>query len=60
MVRDLIGSAMLKQMSGQAGRKDKDEILESYLCCRKADLEEVAQLLEADLPVVESSLSAQK
>lgn len=49
-----------RQMRGRAGRKGKDEIGESYLCCEKRDLEEVAQLLEADLPVVESCLTPQK
>ena len=47
-------------MRGRAGRKGKDEIGESYLCCEKADLEEVAQLLVADLPMVESSLTPEK
>ncbi len=60
MGRDLIGPAMLRQMRGRAGRKGKDEIGESYLCCQKADLEEVVQLLEADLPTVESSLIPEK
>ena len=60
MGRDLIGPAMLRQMRGRAGRKGKDEIGESYLCCQKADIEEVAQLLEADLPMVESSLTPEK
>ena len=60
MGRDLIGPAMLRQMRGRAGRKGKDEVGESYLCCQKADLEEVAQLLEAELPVVESSLTPEK
>lgn len=60
MGRDLIGPALLRQMRGRAGRKGKDEIGESYLCCQKADLEEVAQLLEADLPMVESSLTPEK
>ncbi|CAF9908910.1 MAG: hypothetical protein ALECFALPRED_005166 [Alectoria fallacina] len=60
MGRDLIGPAMLRQMRGRAGRKGKDEFGESYLCCQKADLEEVAQLLEADLPMVESSLTPEK
>ncbi|SLM40041.1 dna-directed dna polymerase [Lasallia pustulata] len=60
MGRDLIGPAMLRQMRGRAGRKGKDEIGESYLCCEKKDLEEVAQLLEADLPAVESCLTPQK
>lgn len=60
MGRDLIGPAMLRQMRGRAGRKGRDEIGESYLCCQSADLEEVAQLLEADLPMVESSLTPEK
>ena len=60
MGRDLIGPAMLRQMRGRAGRKGKDEIGESYLCCQKSDLEEVTQLLEADLPMVESSLTPEK
>ena len=60
MGRDLIGPAMLRQMRGRAGRKGKDEIGESYLCCQKTDLEEVAQLLDADLPMVESSLTPEK
>ena len=60
MGRELVGPAMLRQMRGRAGRKGKDEIGESYLCCKKADLEEVAQLLEADLPMVESGLTPQK
>ena len=60
MGRDLIGPAMLRQMRGRAGRKGKDEIGESYLCCQNSDLEEVAQLLEADLPMVESGLTPKK
>lgn len=47
-------------MRGRAGRKGKDEIGESYLCCQKSDLEEVVQLLEADLPSVGSSLTPGK
>jgi len=47
-------------MRGRAGRKGKDEIGESFLCCQKSDLEEVAQLIEADLPLVESSLTPEK
>lgn len=47
-------------MRGRAGRKGKDEIGESYVCCEKDDLEEVAQLLEAQMPPVESSLTPEK
>lgn len=43
-------------MRGRAGRKGKDEVGESYVCCHKDDLEDVAQLLEADLPPIESCL----
>jgi replicative superfamily II helicase len=43
-------------MRGRAGRKGKDEIGETYLCCQKADLEAVAELMEADIPSVESCL----
>ena len=60
MGRDMIGPAMLRQMRGRAGRKGKDEIGESYLCCQKADLEEVTLLLESELPIVESSLTPGK
>ena len=60
MGRELIGPAMLRQMRGRAGRKGKDELGESFLCCQKADIEEVTQLLEADLPTIESSLTPEK
>lgn len=43
-------------MRGRAGRKGKDEIGETYLCCEKRDLEAVAELMEAELPSVESCL----
>ena len=47
-------------MRGRAGRKGKDDIGESFLCCEKSDLEEVVQLLKADLPILESSLTPEK
>ncbi|KAB8299282.1 hypothetical protein EYC80_001362 [Monilinia laxa] len=56
MGSDLVGPSMLRQMRGRAGRKGKDEIGETYLCCQKSDLEAVAELLEAEIPSVESCL----
>jgi len=56
MGRDLVGPAMLRQMRGRAGRKGKDEVGETYLCCRQSDLDEVVDLMHADLPQVESCL----
>jgi len=47
-------------MRGRAGRKGKDEIGETYLCCRKGDLEDVVELMHADLPHVSSGLTTDK
>ena len=60
MGRDLVGPAMLRQMRGRAGRKGKDEVGETYLCCQQGDLEAVAELLEAEMPPVESCLTTEK
>ncbi|TGO27917.1 hypothetical protein BPAE_0035g00610 [Botrytis paeoniae] len=43
-------------MRGRAGRKGKDEIGKTYLCCQNSDLEAVAELMEAEIPSVESCL----
>ncbi|KAL1954967.1 hypothetical protein VTO42DRAFT_374 [Malbranchea cinnamomea] len=60
MGRELIGPAMLRQMRGRAGRKGKDEVGETYLCCQKEDLLAVAELLEAELPAITSGLSPKR
>ncbi|KAG4027322.1 hypothetical protein MFRU_031g00700 [Monilinia fructicola] len=56
MGSDLVGPSMLRQMRGRAGRKGKDEIGETYLCCQNSDLEAVAELMEAEIPSVASCL----
>lgn len=60
MGADLVGPSMLQQMRGRAGRKGKDEIGETYLCCAKGDLEAVAELMNAELPSVKSCLTPGK
>ncbi|KAM7219136.1 DNA polymerase theta [Rhypophila decipiens] len=60
MGRDLVGPAMLRQMRGRAGRKGKDEVGETYLCCRKSDLEAVVDLMHAELPQISSCLISDK
>ena len=52
--------SLRKQMRGRAGRKGKDEIGETYLCCREDDVEEIAQLMEVDLPAIQSCLTPEK
>ncbi|KAI4149837.1 MAG: hypothetical protein LQ341_001231 [Variospora aurantia] len=61
--REILASAYdnrVISMRGRAGRKGKDEVGESFLCCPKEDMEEIVQLLEADLPRVESSMTPEK
>lgn len=47
-------------MCGRAGRKGKDDAGETYLICIKADLEAVCNLLDADMPAIESCLAPEK
>ena len=56
----LIGPSMLRQMRGRAGRKGKDEIGETFMCCRKTDLEDVIDLMSAELPQLSSGLTTDK
>ncbi|PYH50052.1 DEAD/DEAH box helicase [Aspergillus saccharolyticus JOP 1030-1] len=60
MGRELVGPAMLRQMCGRAGRKGKDEAGETYLVCGHSDLQAVCDLLEADMPAIESCLAPEK
>ncbi|KAI2788987.1 hypothetical protein POX_e07013 [Penicillium oxalicum] len=60
MGRELVGPAMFRQMCGRAGRKGKDDAGETYLICVKADLEAVCDLLDADMPAIESCLAPEK
>ncbi|KAL7629323.1 hypothetical protein AAE478_000843 [Parahypoxylon ruwenzoriense] len=60
MGRDLVGPSMLRQMRGRAGRKGKDEVGETYLCCRKTDLEGVIELMRAELPQISSGLTTDR
>jgi hypothetical protein len=47
-------------MCGRAGRKGKDEAGETYLICAKADMQAVCDLLDADMPAIESCLGPEK
>ncbi|WQF77844.1 Putative helicase, P-loop containing nucleoside triphosphate hydrolase [Colletotrichum destructivum] len=60
MGRDFVGPSMLRQMRGRAGRKGKDEVGETYLCCRKDDLEQVVELMHAEMPQITSGLMTDK
>lgn len=60
MGRDIVGPSMLRQMRGRAGRKGKDEVGETYLCCRQKDIEEVTELMQAELPQLTSCLTSDK
>jgi DNA polymerase theta len=47
-------------MRGRAGRKGKDEVGETYLCCRQEDLEDVLDLMQAEIPQISSCLISEK
>lgn len=59
MGQDFVGPSMLRQMRGRAGRQGKAPIGETYLCCRENDLEQVVELMNAELPEVASCLSTE-
>ena len=47
-------------MRGRAGRKGKDEVGQTYLCCQENDVIEAARLIQAELPMVLSNLTPEK
>ncbi|PNY28824.1 DNA polymerase theta [Tolypocladium capitatum] len=59
MGRGLIGPSMLRQMRGRAGRQGKSPVGETYLCCREGDLEQVLELMRANVPEVSSCLNTE-
>jgi DNA polymerase theta len=59
MGRDFVGPSMLRQMRGRAGRQGKSPVGETYLCCRESDLEQVVELLRAELPKIGSCLNSE-
>ena len=44
-------------MRGRAGRKGKDTVGETFLICQKTDLEDVAEIWDAETPAIESCLA---
>ncbi|KAK6452525.1 DNA polymerase theta [Trichoderma asperellum] len=59
MGRDFVGPSMLRQMRGRAGRQGKSPVGETYLCCRQDDLEQVLDLMYADIPEIASCLNTE-
>ncbi|KAI5288066.1 hypothetical protein KEM52_001317 [Ascosphaera acerosa] len=60
MGRDLVGPVLLRQMRGRAGRKGKDEVGETYLCCVKEDLTAIGELFQSDMPAIASGLTPER
>lgn len=50
---------MLRQMRGRAGRQGKSPVGETYLCCREAGLDQVLDLMRAEIPEVSSCLNTE-
>ncbi|KAH0499392.1 hypothetical protein TgHK011_006592 [Trichoderma gracile] len=59
MGREYVGPSMLRQMRGRAGRQGKSPVGETYLCCRQDDLEQVLDLMYADIPEIASCLNTE-
>ncbi|KAL7950834.1 P-loop containing nucleoside triphosphate hydrolase protein [Trichoderma barbatum] len=59
MGREFVGPSMLRQMRGRAGRQGKSPVGETYLCCRQDDLEQVLDLMYADIPEIASCLNTE-
>ncbi|KAL7961463.1 P-loop containing nucleoside triphosphate hydrolase protein [Trichoderma compactum] len=59
MGREFVGPSMLRQMRGRAGRQGKSPVGETYLCCRQDDLEQVLDLMYADIQEIASCLNTE-
>src|SRR5271170_4084037 len=57
MGRDFLSVASYRQMKGRAGRKGKDTHGESYLCYTKHDEENVAKMVNGEMPAISSCLN---
>jgi DNA polymerase theta len=59
MGRDFVGPSMLRQMRGRAGRQGRSPVGETYLCCREDDVEQVLELMTAEIPKVSSCINTE-